>query len=228
MPADHAIRYALIPPRLYGLVLAGLLSAVGSTPAHAQVIRCTDPVSGRVTYTDGKCASGTRADEIEARRSPQDILEERERAAQARELSRERIQQSAERRQQNEERRLREQERLQAERQDPANSQECAQARHDLQGVQDTLGRGMYDEATRLDAAQRRAEQACLTPDQWVQAQRERNLNAASGNAPYPYVVQPPVVIRPPLRPTPTPKPPVFTHCNVFRCTDAAGNIYPR
>lgn len=217
-------------------LLCGMLTAsgvAGVSVTHAQVMRCTDPATGKVSYTDGKCASGSRMDEIEARRSPEDIQAEREQAAQAQERRRERLELDARQRQQDETRQRQEQER-QARAQPPqqnggpANSPECAQARRNLQSVQDSTGQGMYDEAARLDDAQRKAEQACLTPDQWVQAQRDRERNVNYNNGYGPYVVRPPHPIHPPVRPQPQPKPPVFTNCNVFRCTDAAGNVYPR
>ena len=219
--------------RSVALLFAGTLPLMWVAGVSAQVIRCTDPVTGKVSYTDGKCASGNSALEIEAKKSPDDIKAEREQAAQAQERSRERLQQDAKRRQENTELQRREQEsrnRSQAASQtNPADSQACAQARRNLEDVQGTLGQGMYDESIRLADAQRNAERACLTPDQWVRAQRDAQNNTNHNYyQTYPYVVRPPHVVRPPVRPQPEPKPPVFTNCNVFRCTDAKGNVYPR
>ena len=39
-------------------------------------------------------------------------------------------------------------------------------------------------------------------------------------------VVPPRHPVRPTTKPEPTPK--KFTHCNVFRCYDSQGNVYPR
>lgn len=207
--------------------------------AQAQVIRCTDPATGKVSYTDGKCASGTQGQEIEARKSPEQIQAEREQAAEAVARRRERLMLEAEQARVDE-RQLRESQRAEqpaAQRSlpDPAQSQACMQARRQLEEVQSTLGRGMYDEAQRLDQANRQVDQACLTPDQWARAQRDRAQIYDQGGY-TPYVIQPPYVVRPPRPPRPPhppvhpqpPKPPVFTNCNVFRCTDAAGNVYPR
>lgn len=239
------------PPPTPGHALrrhASLLSfcalALLAAGAQAQVIRCTDPVTGKVSYTDGKCSSGSQIQEIEGRKSPEQIQAEREQAEHAQERRRERLQQDAREREQQEQQRKREQEAIARSQQaqqpkppeDPAYSQACAQARRNLEEVQSTMGRGMYDEAARLSEAQRGAERACLTPDQWVQAQRERERDALNNNSgmvysPYPYGMPPPLARpphRPPVRPQPTPKPPVYTNCNVFRCTDAAGNVYPR
>lgn len=214
------------------LLLVGALPLMWSAAASAQVIRCTDPVTGKVSYTDGKCASGTNAQEIEARKTPEAIQAEREQAAEAQERLQERLQKDAKQRQQNEAQLRREQEsrsRAQAgATENPANSQACAQARRQLEDVQASLGQGMYDESMRLSEAQRNAERACLTSDQWVRAQRDAQYNGGNYYQNYPYVVRPPHVVRPPVQPLPDPKPPVFTNCNVFRCTDAKGNVYPR
>lgn len=217
--------------RLGGALLLALLPLLAPTWAGAQVIRCTDPATGKVSYTDGKCASGNAVEQIEARRSPEEIQAERDEAAKALDRRRDRQKLEAEQRRVDEQQ-LQESDRRQQASQppDPANSQACAQARRNLQDVQSTLGQGMYDEPMRLDAAQRQVEQACLTPEQWARVQSERpQVNSGGGYLPYPYpyVVRPPVV-RPPIRPHPHPKPPVLTNCNVFRCTDAAGNVYPR
>ncbi|MBF5007659.1 DUF4124 domain-containing protein [Diaphorobacter caeni] len=227
----HRSTSGRLPGRLWICALP-LLCAMA---VQAQVIRCTDPVTGKVSYTDGKCASGNSAQEIEARKSPDEIRAEREQAAQARERVQERQQQDAKRRQNNAELQRSEQEsrdRSQsAASNNPANSQACAQARRNLEEVQASMGQGMYDESARLSEAQRNAERACLTPDEWVRTQRDAQYAPAPGNGyyqTYPYVVRPPHVVRPPVRPQPEPKPPVFTNCNVFRCTDAKGNVYPR
>lgn len=100
------------------------------------------------------------------------------------------------------------------------------------------MGRGMYDEAARPDAAQRQLDQACLTQEQWVQAQRDRErsgayapactLRRATAVRHSPTIPRPSFLSRPPERPQPQPRPPEMTNCNVFRCTDAAGNVYPR
>ncbi|WP_226858574.1 DUF4124 domain-containing protein [Diaphorobacter aerolatus] len=199
--------------RLGCLLSLCMLAAGFASPASAQVIRCTDPATGKVSYTDGKCASGTSAQEIEARKSPDEIKAEREQAALARDRMRERQQQDAKQRQQSAVEQRREQEgrnqTQQAASNNPADSQACAQARRHLSEVQSTLGQGMYDEPQRLSEAQRGAEQACLTPDEWVRTQRDAQYNNNANNnyyPSYPYVVRPPHVVRPPPnRPSPIP-----------------------
>src|SRR3989344_422526 len=53
------------------------------TVAHAQVVRCTDTRTGKVTYTDGACTGGAAAREVEARKTPEELQLEREQAAEA-------------------------------------------------------------------------------------------------------------------------------------------------
>lgn len=77
--------------RLLTLTGAALLSV--ATPA--QVVRCTDARSGTITYTDGDCAPGSRAHEVQARQSAQDIAQERAQAAQALEHKQQRLQAEA-------------------------------------------------------------------------------------------------------------------------------------
>ncbi|MGE8320613.1 MAG: DUF4124 domain-containing protein [Comamonas sp.] len=58
-------------------------TALLAVPAQAQVLRCTDPASGRVTYTDGECAPGTAVKEVERRKSDDELAQEQARADQA-------------------------------------------------------------------------------------------------------------------------------------------------
>lgn len=212
MPMPHALLGHA------GAVLA-LAAACLPLPSEAQVVRCTDPATGKVTYTDGECGRGQTAREVEARKTPQEIQLEREQAAEA-------LQRKQERQQ------WEHQQRLDANPvartasprtpTDPAQSAECQRARKELQDLLPTLGRGMYDEQARLDAAQRQADLACLSPADYARAESAR-ANRAVYPSPY---YTPPVVVVPP-RPAP-PHRREITHCNVFRCYDKQGNTYPR
>ncbi|MHA7598443.1 DUF4124 domain-containing protein [Alicycliphilus sp. T452] len=202
--------------------LALVIAACCALPAAAQVMRCTDPATGKVTYTDGDCGRGEAAREVEARKSPQEIGQEREQAAEALERKHERQQMEARQRR----------EAQQAERaarpaagSDPAQSMECQRARKNLQDVLATMGQGMYDEQARLDAAQRQADLACLSPADYARAERSRGYRPIPSQPYY----GPPVVVVPPRPSVPAPAPRrEITHCNVFRCYDAQGNTYPR
>ena len=68
------------------------LCACSALPAFSQVIRCTDAKTGQVTYTDGKCAAGAATHEVEAKRSAEEIEQERRSAEQALELKQQRLQ----------------------------------------------------------------------------------------------------------------------------------------
>ena len=193
-----------------------------SASAGAQVVRCTDPATGKVTYTDGDCRRGEAAREVEARKSPEEVAQERAQAAEALERKHER--------QQHEDRQRQEAARAEshlpppgAGRNNPAHSADCQRARRNLQDTLATLGQGMYDEQSRLDAAQRQADLACLSPAE--QARTERRRDHHPGHA-TPYYA-PPVVVVPP-RPMPPPPRREIANCNVFRCYDAQGNTYPR
>jgi len=78
-------------------LLASLALAVGlAAPAAAQVMRCVDPASGKVTYTDEACAHGESAREVQPRQSAQEIEQERAQAEQALQRKYQRQQQEAE------------------------------------------------------------------------------------------------------------------------------------
>lgn len=202
------------------LALTLTVAACVPLPTLAQVVRCTDPATGQVTYTDGNCRRGEAAREVEARKSAQEIAQERQQATEALERKHERLQLEAQ------QQRLAQPAERTAHRHianDPALSAACQQARRQLQDVLSTLGRGMYDEQARLDVAQRQADLACLSPADQARMERER--------AHRPEHVAPgygtPVLIVPP-RPAPPPPRREIANCNVFRCYDGKGNSYPR
>ena len=78
-----ALRRALRSPQPLrqssGRTLA-LLTLALCLPAAAQVVRCTDPATGRITYTDGGCASGQAVQEVLPPKSPEDIAREQQQA----------------------------------------------------------------------------------------------------------------------------------------------------
>jgi len=192
--------------------------------ASAQVMRCTDPATGKVTYTNAECERGTASRQVEARKTPEQIQQEREQAAQALAARREREQIEAQDR--SAERTTGSARTAGATQNDPAQSAQCQQARRALQDVNASLGRGMYDEQTRLDQAQRQADLACLSPAAYSEAERSRSPQRTAAYPTYPYYT-PPVVVAP-RPPRPQQPAPAITNCNVFRCYDRQGNTYPR
>ncbi len=189
-------------------------------PAQGQVLRCTDPRTGAVSYTDGTCDTGRQAKEVVPARSPEDIAREREQAAQAiarkEQLLREEAAAAA----------------AAAARPPPAPTQphgtvetaRCAQSRQQLQKLLNRPGDDAQAYSLQITAAQRQMELDCLGPQAYGELEQSRNQQLSPT---VPYIVVPPRPLRPspPARPLPRPE---ITHCNVFRCYDRQGNIYPR
>ena len=209
------------------------LMSLLALPAAAQVLRCTDTQTGKVTYTDGTCAGGTAAREVEARKSPEELQQERELAAEALERKQQRLEAEA-LAAETQARRNAERDRARAAQaaanapqpQDYARSPECARSRRNFDLVASSLSRSSYDQELRLEAAQRQMDLDCLGPQGYAELEKNR-------------AAQPRVVVVPPSRhrplfPDPFPKTgpvqpqPRLTQCGDFRCTDNLGNTYPR
>ena len=216
-------------PLRWGLLSTALLLL--SLSAQAQVVRCTDARTGKVTYTDGSCASGTTAHEVEARKTPAELQQEREQAAEALERKQHRLEAEATAAEQDA-RRAAEQDRARAARtaaaapqpQDYARSPECARSRRNLDLVASGLSRSTHEQELRLEAAQRQVDMDCLGPQGYAEVEKARALRQET---------PPSVVVVPPrhpvyTRPAPPPPPRRITQCNVFRCYDSQGNSYPR
>lgn len=201
--------------------------------AYAQVVRCTDPRTGQVTYTDGSCTAGAAARELEARKTPEEIQLEREQAAEALERKQQR-QQAEATAAEADARRNAERDRARAAQaaaaapqpQDYARSPECARSRRNLDIVAAGTARSTYEQEVRLEAAQRQVDMDCLGPQGYAEVEKAR-------------AAQPRVVVVPPARrgplypdafpsPGPRPAPPRLVQCGDFRCTDNQGNTYPR
>lgn len=201
------------------------IAACSALPASGQVVRCTDPKTGQVTYTDGKCAAGTTGHEVEAKRSAEEIEQDRKAAERAIELKQQRLlaeKAAADLQAQREA----EQERVRAARaaatapqpQDYARSAECARSRRNLELVSSTLSGNTYDQEPRLEAAQRQMDLDCLGPQGYAELERAR-------------ATQPRIVVAPPRQPVyppPVPQKPYLTHCGNFHCVDNTGARYPR
>ncbi len=214
-------------------LLFGLCAVVIAGGAQAQVLRCTDARTGKVTYTDGSCEGGTAAREVEARKTPEERLLERELAAEALERKQQR-QQAEATAAETDARRAAERDRARAAQaaaaapqpQDYARSPECARSRRNLEGVAAGLSRSTYEQELRLEAAQRQVDLDCLGPQGYAEVEKAR--------ANQPRVVVVPTGRPRPLFPDPYPQvgtpqpPPRLTQCGDFRCTDNQGNTYPR
>lgn len=195
---------------LFALLLG--LSWAGS----AQVIRCTDPATGRVTYTDGECMQGQSRKEVAPRQTPEDLQRQYEQAQQALELRRERQQ-------------------LQAAQtpapapvpsapqvMEPAQSAECQQARTALR---DAMARDatLYDTNARIDSAQQNVDLACLTSAEYARLRQRLNDRPPLYVAPPVFVIPPRThPHRPPRKVEPKPKP-GLSECDVFWCYGRQG-----
>ncbi|PJI98677.1 uncharacterized protein DUF4124 [Acidovorax sp. 69] len=209
-------------------LLAALCMASISAGAQAQVVRCTDVSTGKVTYTDGKCTGGAAAKEVEPRKTPEAIQQEREQAAEALARKQQRLQ-AENTAAETEAQRNAQRDRLRPTKsQDYARSPECARSRRNLDVVLSGSSGATYEQNLRAEAAQRQVDLDCLGPDGYTEVEKAR---AARPSAPAPVVVAPPyypVRPHPVPAPTPTPAPKKFTQCNVFRCYDSQGNSTPR
>lgn len=199
--------------------------------AQAQVVRCTDPATGKVTYTDGNCAGGATALEVEARKTPEEIQREREQAAEALALKQKRLE-AENKAAETEALRNAQRDRPPATRsQDYARSPECARSRRNMDVVLSGGNAGSYEQTQRVEAAQRQMDLDCLGPEGYAEVEKARAARPTPVNttpAPVVVVVPPRHPVRPTPQPTPAPDPKKFTQCNVFRCYDSQGNVYPR
>lgn len=191
---------------------AAVLTALMPAPASAQVLRCLDPATGQMSYTDGACPKGQGSTTIAPARSATEVAQDQERAHAARERwQAEQLRQkqatpvtalpaptAAERR-----------------------SQACQAAQDELQA----LSRSGAAHASALDAAQRQMEMQCLGPEAYADLERSRTNALAPGET----TVVLPHHLRPPIQPRPPrPQEPVQRlNCNVFRCFDQHGNAMP-
>ncbi|MCW5234522.1 DUF4124 domain-containing protein [Verminephrobacter eiseniae] len=212
----------MIQPRALGACFgawfgACICAGIWLTPdARAQVLRCTDAGTGKVTYTDGACASDARVHQVQPRRTPEEIQQERAQAAEA--LAR----QQARRDTQGEREQLASRPPKAVEPTDHARSPECARSRRHLEEtVRSGTSGDTYEQNVRLGAAQRQMDLDCLGPKAYADLEKAR--------AARPMLI-PPVVLSPRQNPTPVdPVPPrkQMTQCNVFRCYDRQGRSYP-
>lgn len=211
-------------------LIVGMCVVVAAGFVQAQVLRCTDARTGKVTYTDGNCASGATTQEVEARKTPEEIQRERELAAEA--LQRKQQRQQAELdAAEAQERRAERQERARAARaaqqpRDYAQSPECARSRRNLELLAAGSYTSTYEQELQLDAAQRQVDLDCLGPQGYAEVEKAR--------AHQPRVVVVPPSRHRPLYPDPFPRtgpppvPPHLVQCGDFRCTDSQGKTYPR
>lgn len=242
------LRTGLVAAAGYALALAVATAALPST-VQAQVLKCTNPQSGEVSYTDGKCPQSTRPQEIQPPQSPQELAQQQARTQAALQAKQDQLAAEA----------------LQAQRDaalaqkkaattpptvstDYATSPACLRAQTVVNSLhQDDSARATQDFLQAAESAQRQMERACLSPERWAQlemarASQPRTITAPPTQQPWPYVA-PGYGYLPPGTPAygyPTPpSKPVFpapattrpsrlVQCTDYHCTDNQGQRYPK
>lgn len=63
------------------VIVGATLGAASVSALHAQVVKCTDPKTGAVSYTDAGCAASERPEQMLRRQTAQEAAQERQRAA---------------------------------------------------------------------------------------------------------------------------------------------------
>lgn len=187
--------------------------------AQSQVIKCTDPRTGRVTFSDSPCEVGQKGVEVLPRRTPEEIEQDRRRADEANE--RKALQQAEERQ------RAADQAASVAatpppplQQNNPVNSNACVQAQRDLDMVSgSTTGNEEY-RRNRINAATVRVNAACGLQTEMIQPPSTVVLPRRS--RPFPPPLAQPL-------PQPIPQGPRnITGCDGSICRDAQGGTYHR
>lgn len=209
-----------MPARFLRPLLLGA-AALLCTAAPAQVVRCTDAQTGKVTYTDGTCIGGATAREVEPRKTPDEIRQERAQAAEALERKQQRLEtEAAATRLQAEREALRQREQAAAapSRPDYARTPECQRSRRQWQELNEAQAREPLVQNPALDAAQRQMDLDCLGPEGYAEMERARAAQ------------RPPLMVVPGTRSPYIPQAPRprLTHCSEFTCFDTEGKGYPR
>jgi len=183
------------------LLLASFL--VSCAAVHAQVVKCTDSLTGKVTYSDSGCSGGTVGQQVQARKSAQALEDERAQAEAARQryaapATSSQAQQAVPMRQE------------QAPQRDYASTFECRQAQRDIDIARGSVTASQSEKLTNVAAAQRKADLACLGPTGY------REAEAARAEA------------RERAKERRARAPGVITHCDPGGCNDNYGNRYHR
>ena len=187
--------------------------------AHSQVIKCTDPRTGRVTFSDSPCEVGQKGVEVLPRRTPEEIAQDRQRADEANERK---ARQQAEDRQ-------RAADQAAAAAAAPtapspqtslANSNACVQAQRDLDMVAGSSTGNEEYRRNRINAATVRVNAACGLQTEMIQP--PSTVVVPQRHRPFP----------PPWAhsiPQPIPQGPrTITGCDGAICRDAQGGTYHR
>ena len=164
------------------LALSALLIAAAPL-VNAQVLRCTDPVSGKTTYSDTPCPTAAVAKQVLARRSAEEIQADQDRADEARLRKEQRDQRAAQlelqKAQTDYQRALTQN--LEADTAaknraaaDRSISLECIKAKRNIDVARSSTTTRVRQKAIEIDSLQRQVDLACLGPDAYAALERSR------------------------------------------------------
>ena len=187
---------------MHRFILIFLASTV-TFAAQGQVIKCTNPKTGAVTFSDVPCETGQGGVVVQQRRSDQEIRADNQRAAEANE--RKYQQRAAE---QDKQPQFAQQERPQQQRQpDKSQSHACQQAKRDLDVVSSSVTGSEDQRRNRINASTVSVNAACGTRTEMIQP--------------------PPVMVQPGRQPARS-HTVEMSHCVPGFCYDGKGGVYHR
>lgn len=186
-----------------------LLAALAFTSAHSQVLKCTNPKTGAVTFSDAPCDSGERGVVVQQRRSAAEIEADNQRAAEANERKyRQRMAEQGRQRQPS----PMEEPMRQPAAQDKSQSYACQRAMRDHDVISSSITGTAEQRRNRINASTSGMNAACGLSTEMIQP--------------------PPRVVAPLPREMHRPPPPLpetgFTHCDGGFCYGNQGGVYHR
>lgn len=173
-----------LKPLLPGLLVT--LLCLG-TSAHAQVQRCTDLKSGRVTYTNGSCISGEASVQVQQAQTPQQIADERAKALAAVSRSQTEMAKNEQLREQQarEDNAAAQRQLAQTKSNQGPGSAACAQATQAYNAVLAEKDPDPDTWGNRGFAAQQKMEMSCMSAADYQQLQQARVLRPNAINRPW-------------------------------------------
>lgn len=175
-----------------------LLVATASLAAQAQVIKCTNPKTGAVTFSDAPCDSGQGGVVVQKRRSAGEIEADNQRAAEAneRKYQQQAVEQDRQVRSPPQERPMQQQNQP-----DKSQSLACQRAQRDHEVISSSITGTEEHRRNRINASTVSVNAACGTRTE---------------------MIQPPTVLQRPIHNRVV----VMSHCGSGFCQDGQGRVY--
>ena len=183
-----------------------LCMATATFAAQGQVIKCTHPKTGAVTFSDAPCEMGQSGVVVQQRKSDQEIWEDNQRAAEAND--RKYRQRMAEQGRQYQSA-MQERPMQQQSQPDKSRSHACQMAKRDHETVSSSITGTPEQRRNRINASASGVNAACGTRTE---------------------MIQPPanLIVAPPRAAHRPPQNTVFTHCDGGFCYGNQGGVYHR